>query len=164
MALDMFLEINTPDIKGETKDKEFAPKGGIDVLAWSWGMSQSGTFHQGGGGGAGKANFQDLSFTKYIDDSSALLMKACAKGTHLGKCTLTVRKAGDSPYAYLVITMEKALITTVSTGGSGGEDRLTENVTINFAKVHVAYKIQGDTGSVTDGNELKFNIEENAEF
>lgn len=37
MALDMFMVINTPDIKGESKDKEFGPKGGIDVLAWSWG-------------------------------------------------------------------------------------------------------------------------------
>ena len=27
------------------------------------------------------------------------------------------------------------MITSVSTGGSGGEDRLTENVTLNFAKV-----------------------------
>lgn len=164
MALDMFIVINTPDLKGETKDKEFESKGGIDVLAWSWGMSQSGSFHHGGGGGAGKANFQDLSFTKYIDDSTALLMKACAKGTHLGKVTLTVRKAGDAPYAYLVITMEKAIVTSLSTGGSGGEDRLTENVTLNFAKVTVEYNIQGDTGSVTKGNDLKFDIEENAEF
>ena len=36
----------------------------IDVLAWSWGASQSGTTHLGSGGGAGKVNVQDLSFTK----------------------------------------------------------------------------------------------------
>ena len=41
----------------------------IDVLAWSWGMSQSGSMHMGGGG-AGKVNVQDLSFTKYIDKST----------------------------------------------------------------------------------------------
>ena len=29
-------------------------------------MSQSGSFHTGGGGGAGKVNVQDISFTKYI--------------------------------------------------------------------------------------------------
>jgi type VI secretion system secreted protein Hcp len=46
-------------------------------------MSQSGTTHMGGGGGAGKANFQDLSFTKYIDSSTNALMIALAKGSHI---------------------------------------------------------------------------------
>ena len=65
MAMDMFMELDK--INGETKDKVYAPKKGIDVLAWSWGMSNSGTFHGSGGGGAGKANFQDISFTKYVE-------------------------------------------------------------------------------------------------
>ena len=30
-------------------------------------------------------------------------------------------------------------MSSVSTGGSGGEDRLTENVTLNFAKVKLEY-------------------------
>ena len=56
MAVDMFLDLKG-EIKGEAQDSSH--KGEIDVLAWSWGMSQSGSFHTGGGGGAGKANFQD---------------------------------------------------------------------------------------------------------
>jgi type VI secretion system secreted protein Hcp len=162
MALDMFMVINGPDIKGESKDKEFGSKGAIDVLAWSWGASQSGTFHAGGGGGAGKANVQDLSFTKWIDDASAPLQFAVLKGTHLTKCTLTVRKAGDKPYKYLEIIMEKCMITSCSTGGSGGEDRLTENVSINFAKVSVNYFLQKDDGSTVDGTKYVFDIEANA--
>ena len=58
-------------------------------------MSQSGTTHTGGGGGAGKANFQDISFTKYVDSSSNALMTALAKGSHIDKCVLMVRKAGE---------------------------------------------------------------------
>jgi hypothetical protein len=38
--------------------------------------------------------------------------------------------------------MEDLIITSLSTGGSGGEDRLTENVSLNFAKVKVDYKEQ----------------------
>ena len=34
-------------IKGETQIKEFKDKGGIDVLSWNWGMTQSGTTHMG---------------------------------------------------------------------------------------------------------------------
>ncbi|MGI4877263.1 MAG: type VI secretion system tube protein Hcp, partial [Janthinobacterium lividum] len=51
----MFLEFpGTAYLAGETQDKDKATKQAIDLLAWSWGMSQSGTFHSGSGGGAGK--------------------------------------------------------------------------------------------------------------
>ena len=60
MAVDMFIKVG--DFKGESNDKKHAEW--IDVLAWSWGLSNSGTTHQGGGGGGGKANVQDLSFTQ----------------------------------------------------------------------------------------------------
>jgi type VI secretion system secreted protein Hcp len=41
---------------------------------------------------------------------------------------------------FLKITMSEVLVTSLSTGGSGGEDRLTQNVTLNFAKVKVEYQ------------------------
>ena len=59
-----------------------------------------------------------------------------------------VGKAGTTPLEYITITMTDVLVTSVSTGGSGGEDRLTENVTLNFAKVKVDYKEQTATGVV----------------
>src|SRR5215469_13888573 len=124
MAVDMFLELPEP-IKGETIDKEYKSKNAIDILAWSFGMSNSGTFHQGSGGGAGKANVQDISVTKYVDKASAELMNACLTGAHLKEATLTVRKAGGKPLEYIKVTMTEVLVTSVSTGGSGGEDRLT---------------------------------------
>lgn len=145
MAVDMFMVIDT--ITGETKDATYSKKGGIDVLAWSWGMSNSGSAHVGGGAGSGKVNMQDLSFTKYVDKSSTSLGLACCKGTHFSKATLVVRKAGDKPLEYLTITMSEVLITSVSTGGSGGEDRLTENVSLNFASVKVEYLEQQKDGS-----------------
>ena len=151
MALDIFIKID--GIKGESKDKTY--KGEIDVLAWSWGMSQSGSFHTGGGGGAGKANFQDLSFTKWIDKSSPLLQLHCANGKHIAKAELFVRKAGETPLEYLIITMEKIIVSSVSTGGSGGEDKLTENITLNFAKVKVEYQEQNEKGG-KEGGKIPF--------
>ena len=118
MALDMFINMGDK-IKGESRDKVQGPKGDIEILAWSWGMSQSGTTHTGGGGGAGKANFQDISFTKYVDSSSNALMTALAKGSHIDKCVLMVRKAGEGQQKYILITMEEVLVTSIQTGGSG---------------------------------------------
>jgi type VI secretion system secreted protein Hcp len=142
MAVDMFIKIG--DIKGESSDEKHKEQ--IDVLAWSWGMSNAGTFHTGTGGGAGKVNVQDLSFTKYMDKASMNLMEACCTGKHYPDATLYVRKAGDKPLEYLTIKMSKVLITSFQSGGSGGEERLTESVTLNFASYVTEYKPQGDTG------------------
>lgn len=157
MAMDQFIKIGS--LSGESVDKTH--KDDIDVLAWSWGMSNSGSAHVGGGAGAGKVNVQDLSFTKYIDKSSPDLMLACCNGKHFDKATLVVRKAGETALEYLKITMTEVMVVGVSTGGSGGEDRLTENVTLNFAKVKVDYKEQTKDGTAGASPTMTWNIAEN---
>jgi len=86
------VHIKIDGIEGESADAKHSKT--IDVLAWSWGMSQSGTFHIGSGGGQGKANVQDLSFTKVVDSASTKLQHACVVGDHIAKAVLTVTKAG----------------------------------------------------------------------
>lgn len=159
MACDIFLKVE--GINGEAQDKDH--KGEIDILAWSWGVSQSGTMHLGGGGGAGKANAQDISVTKYIDKSSPLLIKACTKGTHIKSAKLTVRKAGDKPLEYIIIELSDCLISSVSNGGSGGEDRLTENMTINFAEIKFTYTPQKFDGSADGKVPFGFNFSTNTD-
>ena len=157
MALDMFINMGE-NIKGESADSVRGKKGDIDVLAWSWGMSQSGTTHMGKGGGAGKASFQDLSFTKYVDSATNALMTALAKGTHVPEVTLLVRKAGAGQVVYITVVLSEVLVTSVSTGGSGGEDRLTENVTLNFAKVKYSYSPQKPDGSADAAKTFSWDI------
>ena len=157
MAIDMFLNMGQ-NIKGETQDSKQKAAGDIDILAWSWGMSQSGSTNIGGGAGAGKANFQDISFTKYIDKSSTALMIALAKVSHIEECKLLVRKAGEGQQKYLEITLTTVIVTSLSTGGSGGEDRLTENVTLNFAAVKFEYFTQNNKGVTVSGGIFNFDI------
>ena len=159
MAVDMFLKLG--DIKGESPDDKH--KGEIDVLAWSWGLSQSGTTHMGTGGGSGKVNVQDISLTKWVDKASPVLMKMCCNGKHYGEALLTVRKAGENPLEYLKVKMEDVIISSLSTGGSGGEDRLTENVTLNFAKVTVDYVPQNADGSGAAPVKMGWDIAANKE-
>lgn len=160
MAVDMFLEIST--LKGETRDKVFSSKGAMDVLAYSFGMSNSGTAHVGGGAGAGKVNVQDISVTKWVDKCSPLLMLACCNGKHFDKAVLTARKAGEKPIEYIRYTMEEVMITSISTGGSGGEDRLTENVALNFAKFKFEYTPQKADGSADPVVPMNWDIAANA--
>ena len=158
MALDMFIQIGK--LKGESVDKTHAGK--TDVLAWSWGVSNSGSAHVGGGAGSGKANVQDLSFTKYIDKSTPDLLLSACNGKHHDDALLIVRKAGEKPLEYLKITMTEVLVTSVSTGGSGGEDRLTENITLNFAQVKVEYVEQTKGGGTGEKPSMLWKIAENS--
>ncbi len=156
MAVDMFLKIIGPDIKGETLDDK--KKEEIDVLAWSWGASNSGTAHVGGGAGAGKANFQDVSVTLWFEKSTPELLKFTTLGNHIDKCVLTCRKAGGEQMEFIVLTMERCLITAVSFGGSGGEDRLTINVSINFGKFELLYNEQDAKGKKKSSPKFGYDI------
>lgn len=158
MAVDMFIKIG--DIDGESTDKAH-PKD-IDILAWSWGLSQSGTTHMGGGGGSGKVAVQDISITKYVDAASHALIQAACIGKHYPEAKLVVRKAGGEQLEYITITMNEVIVTSVSTGGSGGEDRLTENVSLNFAKFKFEYKPQQAEGGLDAAKDFTYNIAENA--
>ena len=158
MAVDMFLKLDK--IKGESKDK--VHKDSIDVLAWSGGISQSGSTHLASGGGAGKASFPDISITKYVDRASATLMEHVAVGEHIAKAQLIVRKAGGKPLEYIKIDLKDIIVSSYSTGGSGGEEMLTENLSLNFAEIKVSYVPQKEDGSGAAAVDFGFNIPENS--
>ena len=157
MASDFLLEID--GIKGESLDKKHPAT--IEVSSFSWGVSNAGAHSGGGGGGAGKASFQDISLTKYVDSSSHALLGGCATGQHFKTASLHVRKAGKVQQEYITIEMKEVIITSVSTGGSGGEDRLTENISLNFAEVKFIYKPQKPDGTLGDALPFTYNIAAN---
>ena len=89
----------------------------------------------------------------------------CCTGKHIKEATLLVRKAGGAigkpGENEVIITMSDVMITSVSTGGSGGEDRFTENVTLNFAKVKFENFKQSEKGVPVSAGNLTWNIAEN---
>jgi len=158
MAHDAFLKIKGVD--GESADAKHKKE--IDVLSWSWGISNSASAHVGGGAGSGKANVHDISVTKWVDAASTPLMLACASGKHFDEALLTVRKAGgDNPVEYLKIKMQTVFISSVQHGGSTGDDRHSENVTLNFAKVNVDYTPQDEKGAAGTAIPMGWDIAAN---
>ena len=143
-AMDMFL--NVAGVPGESLDDKH--KGEIDVLAWSWRMSNPGSFHNGGKGSTRMPSAQDISFTKFIDKASPNLMYHLFTGEPMESAKLTIRKAGGA-YAveYLVFTLSPVIVTSYTTGGSGNEDRFTENVSLNFGKMSLDYTEQHQDGT-----------------
>lgn len=159
MAVDMFLKID--GVKGESSDAKH--KDEIEVLSWSWGMSQTGTMHMGSGGGAGKANVQDVSVTKYVDRATPILLKHCVSGIHIKEILLTVRKAGGKPLEYVKIKMKNALVSGLHAAGTGSDERLTEQLTLNFAAFEMEYVPQKADGSADASIPMKWDIAKNAE-
>ena len=157
MAASIFARIGT--IKGESRDAKH--KDEIEVLSWSWGVSQTGTMAPRGGGGVGKASFHDFNFTHHIDKASPALMRACATGEHIKDATITVRKAGKGQQEYLVITMTDVLVTSVSMSVSADGDSTAEGVTLAFAKVDLAYMPQKPDGSLDVGIHFTFDLKAN---
>lgn len=156
--VDMHLKIS--GIDGDSVDTNHTNE--VVVLAWSWGISNSGTTHIGTGSGAGKANFQDISLTKYSDVASAKLYELTANGQHIKEATLTVRASNiGNPWIVTTLKMEDILVTSVSLGGSGGEDRLTENITLNFAKFTITNNKVDATGSLIKGTPFSWDIASN---
>jgi len=124
-------------------------------------MSQSGSTHAGGGAGAAKVTFQDLTFTHHVDKASPSLMKACATGVHTKDATITVRKAGKGQAEYLVITLSDVLVTSVFTSVTAEGDATVENVGLSFAKVDLEYKPQKADGSLEAGVHFTYNLKTN---
>ena len=156
MATDIFAKIG--DIKGESVDAKH--KDEIEVLSFSWGVANSGSETPGGGGGAGKATFQDLSIVHGIDKATPALLKACATGLHIKDATITHRKAGTGQQEYLIIRLNDVTITAVS--HAGAEDQpYAESVSLKFAKVDLEYKPQRPDGTLDEGLHFKFELKAN---
>ena len=160
MAFDMHIKFEggSVQVKGASNHKKH--KGEVPILAWSWGVSNTGDLHSGAGSASGgKAHVQDISITKYVDGCSNALMQACCTGARVEKATLYVTNATGEQTDFLTIELsEGVLVTSCSTGGSGGEDRLTENVTLHFGKFKYSFQPQDDKGG-KDGGTKDFTFD-----
>lgn len=142
MAANFFLKIG--DIQGEATQTEF--DGQIEVVTFSWGVSQPGGFSYAGGGGVAQANLHDLTISFRMCSASPKLMEACASGKHFDDAVLTcLRSAGDKAEKYLEITLTDVLISTYQTGGSGDEFPI-ETIGLNFAQIKEEFFKQNDQG------------------
>jgi type VI secretion system secreted protein Hcp len=138
MADDIVLKIQ--GIEGESKKD--GHKNDIDVHSVSWGLHNQASTHMGGGGGAGKVQFQDIHFSKDFDAASNNIQMRCADGKHIPKAEIFFRKQGEGQKEYLKITLEDVLIASYS-GSNGGEQ-----FSIAYSKFKFDYKEQDAKGAL----------------
>jgi type VI secretion system secreted protein Hcp len=165
MATNIFLKIETPDIKGESSHKGHEAQ--IEVLSWSHGVSQptSPVRSTAGSGTVERANHMDLNFTKYVDIASTDLIKHCWAGTHFGKLTLAqYRSAGNDTkdVEFLTVELEDVVISSYQIGAGGGDIPI-ENVSLAYGKVTYKYdpadaKTGAKKGNKPVSHDLKTNV------
>jgi type VI secretion system secreted protein Hcp len=148
MAIDSHIKFD--GVEGESTHKDH--KGEVEVLSWTWGVSNT-SLTSGTGSGKGKANAGDLHFTHLYDKASPVLAKKCAQGVHFPTVVVTSRKSGEGQKDFLKITMKEVFITSVQpSGGSGGD--IMESVSMSYQSIDFAYKPQDEKGGL--GGEVKF--------
>jgi type VI secretion system secreted protein Hcp len=153
MAVDMFLKIDS--IAGESTDS--VHKGDIQVLAYSWGAKAP--VDAATGLATGKSKFAPLTVTKYQDSSSTFLFTAIATGTKFKQAVLANRKpGGTAPLDFLTITLTNVNVLELTLNGGGGDERLTEQVQLNYSKIEFQYKQQNAAGAIAATFKAGFDI------
>lgn len=165
MAVDFYLKIQ--GIEGEST----APgrEGQIDVLSFSWGVSQPAfkmAIGVGAGTGSPRAAFKSFTISKRLDKATPKILETCARGRRVPTVEMTIvqRDEGSPDRVLCAYKFTDVLITSVNisgedaentgsaTGGSTvsasavGEDRPLETVTLNYSRMEVTY-----TGIQPDG-------------
>jgi type VI secretion system secreted protein Hcp len=144
MAVDYFLKID--GISGESADLKH--KNEIQLEAFSWGETRAGGGPTGSGGGAGKVQMQDITFTMTVSKASPRLLLSCATGKHIKEAVLTARRAGKSQQEFLIIKLNDVIVTSYQTGGSAQAEVPFDQLSLGFSKIQMEYRPQKADGSL----------------
>ncbi|MBC7924298.1 MAG: type VI secretion system tube protein Hcp [Bryobacteraceae bacterium] len=144
MAVNAYLKIEGIDGPSTSKEKH------IDVLSFSFGVSQTSTYGAGASGKeakAGRADFSNLTIMKVLDKTSPLLADHCASGDILKEVYLVYDKpVGDKQEDYFRIYLKDAMISSLQLSGSN--ENPTESVSFAFQAVEIAYRPEKDDGQL----------------
>jgi type VI secretion system secreted protein Hcp len=155
MAVNAYLYID--GVEGPSSSKP----GHIDVLSFSFGVSQTAVYGAGASGKeakAGRADFSNLTIMKVLDKTTPLLFDHSASGNILKKVYLLYDKpVGDKQQDYFRIWIKDALITSVQLSGSN--ENPTESVSFAFQAEEIAYRPEKDDGTLDAALRKGYDLE-----
>ena len=159
MPTDIFVKIG--DVAGESSDGTH--KDSIEVLSWSWGVSNPVSSTGTTGLSAGKASLSDITYQQMMDKSTPALQLACATGKHYPTATLTARKSGGGQVDYLIVKMFEVFVSSLQLG-QGDSSVPSVSVSLAYNKMELEYKIQKADGTVSPGGTFKYSVAENKTY
>lgn len=155
---DMFLKFD--GIEGESQDGTH--KNAIDILHWSFGVSNVSSVQGTTGGTTAMASHHDVTFTAYHSKASPRLYLAVASGSPIKHAVLTCRKAGGGQQEYLVYKFSDCYCTSWHVSGSDSGNVLPiDTFTLSYAQVEMEYKPQKADGSLDSPVKTGWNLKQN---
>ena len=141
----LYLSIDT--ISGNCTEKGY--EDWIMLDSFSLGVANSLTSNAGNSERtSGGVQVSEMNCSKTMDVSSLLLAEACAGNKNLGEVVLTVtRTDADEQLELVNYTLSDAMISSISTSGSGNGDLPSESFSINFTAINATYTKQKPEGT-----------------
>ncbi len=143
------IALQLPGIPGDAKfaANNALPLDSIRVLTVGNSVANTGAGSTGGGGGAGKAIFSNLSLVKKFGESSAPIFLLVAQGRHLQTATVSFSRMKQSVLTkYYTITLQGVTVASQAwVGNSNGVDAAdAENIELAYEKITL---LDNETGS-----------------
>ena len=126
----------------------------IEILPFNHHIRQpdSVTAKSAGGATSGGSEHDNFAVSKLMDKASPLLYQFCCAGKHIDNVLLhLVRKSGDTDVVYMEITLQEAIVASVSPGAHVSEEFPSESVTFNYGKIKWIYTQQMRQGGSAGG-------------
>jgi type VI secretion system secreted protein Hcp len=128
----------------------------IDVLSWSWGVTQPTT--KVGAVVASKPVINAITLTKYVDASSPLLFQQAVQGTVIPEAEFVVIKIGSKGLVDLIrIKLTGVMVSSMSTGKQTATDRFTEEVSLVFSAAEYTYYSMKPDGTQGPGVTMRWS-------
>jgi type VI secretion system secreted protein Hcp len=140
-SADYFLKLE--GIEGESIDEEH--RGEIEILSYSWGMSNP-TSIGSGGLSSGKVSMKEFTFTMKGGKASPKLFLHCAQGTHIREGIITVRTSG---HTFVTWELKDVVITSFKTLVDSASGTPTEEVRMKFVQIIVTHFVQNSDGTTS---------------
>jgi type VI secretion system secreted protein Hcp len=157
MAIDMYLKVD--GATGESQDSNH--KDWIDIISYQWGATQAGSMASGGGGGAGKVSFNDLTVVTRLDKACPAILKFCSSGKHVSEVKVSLCKAGTTQIEYSTIVLKDVIITSVNTGGAGSNEQVLISYAFQSSQVEFHYWVQQKDGTKGAESQMGWDVKAN---
>ncbi len=146
MPSDVLLDITSPRIKGECKDKDHPDT--IEVKSFSFGVQQEASMQAGAGLVAGGSNFSSFTIQKQLDCATTKLFQHLCAGARIDSAKVYVRRPGEggstatnnAPVDYMIFEFEGLQVVSFSSDGGSSSAIPDETIAFNFTKMKEHYR------------------------
>ncbi|MCB9959649.1 MAG: type VI secretion system tube protein Hcp [Rhodospirillaceae bacterium] len=156
----MPIYIKIEGIDGDVTQAKY--KGWIDAESLQWGVGRAVMTPVGStmNREASAPTLSELTFTKTMDRSTALILQETCSGESGKKVTVEMMTTANPPKTYMKYELEDALLSGYSCSGASGGGRPSESISLNFTKITTTYTVSDEKGNDLTSLTAHFDVTE----